>query len=85
MPTVGEIERFILEDNNGEFYLISRDMLEKAKVTGEQKQEVAKLVHGAGHEVSGYTLSSPTLSFFSTQLAFQGACSCSFAGCTTIK
>jgi len=83
MPSVGEIERFILEDNNGEYYLISRDMLEKAKVTGQQKQEVANLVHGSGHEVSGYILAAQSVPFFQTPLSFRGACACSFAGCQT--
>lgn len=85
MPNAAEVERFIIEDNQGEFYLITRAMLEQAKVTGKDKEEVAKLVHRQEGDVQGYFLAAQTVPFFNNQLTFRGACACSMAGCQTFN
>jgi hypothetical protein len=85
MPNAAEVERFIIEDNQGEFYLITRAMLEQAKVTGKDKEEVAKLVHHEADEIQGYNMAIQTVPFFNSQLIFRGACACSMAGCQTFN
>jgi hypothetical protein len=87
-PNPAEVERIIVSDNEGNFYLISRAMLEQARVTGDQKAEVQKLVESQS-EVTGFSQPSPQLTqplnFFGTPLQIKGTCYCSFAGCTTFN
>lgn len=87
MADAAQVERFIIEDDKGDFYLITREMLEKAKVTGKDKDEVARLVHGQAGEVEGYFMQNQVVStpFFNSALTFRGACACSMAGCTTFN
>jgi hypothetical protein len=85
MPTEGEIQRLIISDHEGNYYLLTRDMLESARVEGEQKREVEELVN-KNSEVTGFAMPGQTtapLSFFGSQLMVRGTCACSYAGCTT--
>lgn len=82
MPTVGEMERLIISDQQGNYYLITRDMLNKARVDGDEKRQVEQLVKGA--DVTGFSAPSPTIGFFSTPLTVHGACACSFAACNSL-
>jgi len=73
------MERLIISDQAGNYYLITRDMLDKARVQGDEKRQVEALVKGA--DVAGFSAPSPTISFFNTPLTVHGACACSFAAC----
>lgn len=87
-PNPAEVERIIVSDNEGNYYLLSRAMLEQSRVEGSQKAEVQKLVE-SNSEVSGFSGPTPQvaqpLNFFGTQLQVKGTCYCSFAGCTTFN
>jgi hypothetical protein len=69
----------ILSDNEGNYYLLSRELIENAKVTNpEQKAELDKTVKGG--DVSGFSLYASTtpLLLGSSRLQPLGACSCNF-------
>jgi hypothetical protein len=85
-PNPAEVERIIVSDNEGNYYLLSRAALEQARVEGDQKAEVQKLVDSHA-DVTGFSEPSPQitqpLNVFGKQLLVKGTCYCSFAGCTT--
>jgi len=86
-PNPAEVERIIVSDNEGNYYLLSRAALEQARVEGNQKAEVQKLVESQS-DVTGFSgptgqIATQPLNFFGTQLQVKGTCYCSFAGCTT--
>jgi hypothetical protein len=70
----------ILSDTEGNYYVLSRELIEASKVTNsEQKAELDKTVKGG--DVSGFALyaSSTPLLLGASQLRPIGACSCSFS------
>lgn len=84
-----ENERLILMDEEGNYYLIPRDILERTKVSGKEKEEVDQLVQGG--ETTGFVLQpgfrpgaggATQLSAFGTRFTPVGSCACSF-GCTS--
>ena len=85
-PNPAEVERSIVSDNEGNYYLLSRAMLDQARVEGDQKAEVQKLVESHS-DVAGFAEPTPQsaqpLNYFGKQLLVKGTCACSFAGCTT--
>jgi hypothetical protein len=71
----------ILSDTEGNYYVISRDLIENSKVTNnEQKAELDKTVKGGG-DVSGFALfqAATPLQLGTTQLRPLGACACDFS------
>ena len=70
----------ILSDTEGNYYLLSRELIENAKVTNsEQKAELDKTVKGG--DVSGFALfqAATPLQLGTTQLRPIGACACDFS------
>lgn len=73
-------ETVILNDNEGNYYLLSRALIEQAKVTdSKQKAELEETAKGGDTSgFSGYSAQFSTLSFGATQFRAIGACACNF-------
>lgn len=69
----------ILTDNEGNYYLLSRALIEQAKVTdSEQKAELEGTAKGGDTSgFSTYATFSP-IQFGASQFRFVGACACNF-------
>jgi len=69
----------VLTDGNGDYYLISKELIEHAKVTdAKQKQELEESAKG---DTSGFSLfqqSFSPIALSGAQFKLVGACSCSF-------
>ena len=85
MTTQAQPDRIIISDNEGNYYLLSKEILEQAKVTGDQAAEVKELVDGGSGDTQGFvqfaatTQYSPALTLGASQFALRGACACSFS------
>ncbi len=70
----------VLTDSQGNYYVLSQQLIERAKVTDpQQKAELERSVQAA--DTSGFSLFSPsfsTLSFGTNQFQLVGLCACNF-------
>ena len=69
----------VLTDSNGDYYLISKELIEHAKVTdAKQKQELEESAKG---DTSGFSLFQQAyspLSLSGSQFRLVGSCACNF-------
>ena len=74
-----DTEKIWLKDDSGNFYMLTREMLETAKIPQSHKAEVEKVVAGQDDAVGFTTFAGSQLSTFSlagANLSLVGRCMC---------
>jgi len=69
MTTQGDNGNLFLRDDQGNYYVISKDMLEKVKVPEQNKQEVEEVIGGKDDTAGYYSFAGGAQTFQASSLS----------------